>query len=120
MGHERAMFGMFWTHLQHQNTLTKHIEAFLAFFQKLVVKISHFSIKNDKETHVNQNRVCRFFCVCVCVVRARDNLRLKALVLENVLSTHIMGVTPLENFLRGREGQEANFFRLIVLKSKNF
>ena len=56
----------------------------------------------------------------VCVVRTRDNVRLKALILKNVLSTHIMGVTPLENFLRGREGQEANFFRLIVLKSKNF
>ena len=96
MGHERAMFGMFWTHLQHQNTLTKHIEAFLAFFQKLVVKISHFLIRNDKETHVNQNRVCRFNCVCV--VRPRDNVRLKALVLENVLSTHIIDATPLEFF----------------------
>ena len=56
----------------------------------------------------------------MCVVRARDNVRLKALALENVLSTHIMGVIPLENFLRSREGQQANFFRLIVLKSKIF
>ena len=71
MGHERAMFWMFWTHLQHQNTLTKHIEAFLVFFQKLVVKISHFSIKYDKETHVNQNRVCRFTCVCRTGTRQR-------------------------------------------------
>ena len=62
----------------------------------------YFTLKNDSQTHADQNRgvVCS-----VCVLRTRDNVRLKALILENVLHTHMMGVKSLENFLETLEGQ---------------
>eukprot|EP00493_Phyllostaurus_siculus_P024877 UN25219 len=43
---------------------------------------------------VNQNIGSRF--ICVCVVGTRDNVCLKALILENVLHTHMMGVKSLD------------------------
>ena len=41
------------------------------------------------------------------VVGSRDYVRLKALMLENILNTHIMGVRPIENFLQAPELREA-------------
>ena len=43
----------------------------------------------------------------VGVVGSRDYVRLKALMLENILNTHIMGVKPIENFLQVPELREA-------------
>ena len=43
----------------------------------------------------------------VGVVGSRDYVRLKALMLENILNTHIMGVRPIENFLQAPELREA-------------
>ena len=41
----------------------------------------------------------------MCVVGTRDNVRLKALILENVLRTGLMGVKSLGTFLETLEGQ---------------
>ena len=43
----------------------------------------------------------------VGVVRTRDYVSFKALKLENILNTHIMGVRPIENFLQAPELREA-------------
>ena len=48
---------------------------------------------------------------------------LKALTLDYVLNTNIMGVECLENFLRARKGRRITFFRpspLSRAKSENF
>ena len=54
----------------------------------------------------------------MCVVRTWNNVRLKVLILDNVLNTHIIGVEWLESFLRAREGQEVNFFSSVEQNPK--
>ena len=46
----------------------------------------------------------------VGVVWTRDYVRLKALMLENILNTHIMDVRPIENFLQAPEPQGVTVF----------
>ena len=46
----------------------------------------------------------------VSVVWTRDYVRLKALMLENILNTHIMDVRPIENFLQAPEPRGVTVF----------
>ena len=54
----------------------------------------------------------------MCVVRTWDNMSFKALILGNVLNTHIinLGVACLEKFLLARKGREVILFSSIRLK----
>ena len=56
----------------------------------------------------------------VHVVGSRDYVRLKALMLENILNSHIMGVRPIENFLQAPEPQGVTVFGPRSTKFRNF
>ena len=53
-------------------------------------------------------------------VWTRDYMRLKALMLENILKTHIMDARPIENFLQAPEPRRVTVFGLISTKFRNF
>ena len=54
----------------------------------------------------------------MCVARTWDNMSFKALILGNVLNTHIInsGVACLEKFLLARKGREVILFSSIRFK----
>ena len=54
------------------------------------------------------------------VVWTRDYVRLKALMLENILNTHIMDTRPIENFLHALEPRGVTVFGPISAKFRNF
>ena len=53
------------------------------------------------------------------VVWTRDYVRLKALMLENILNTHIMDVRPIEKFLQAPEPQGVTVFGPKVDRNEN-
>ena len=56
----------------------------------------------------------------VSVVWTLAYVRLKALMLENILNTHIMDARPIENFLQAPEPQRVTVFDPISAKFRNF
>ena len=56
----------------------------------------------------------------VSVMWTRDYLRLKALMLENILNTHIMDARPIENFLQAPEPRGVTVFGPRSTKFRNF
>ena len=117
--HERIMFGMFSICFEPRNSCRSHPLPIFVDFQQQYVKIGFFKLKKCCWTHVIQNPLCRFVCVC----RTWDDVRLRALTLRYVLNIYIMGVGSLEKFLRPRKGPGLSFFRLGPLtlpKSTNF
>ena len=56
----------------------------------------------------------------VGVVGSRDYVRLKALMLENILNTHIMDARPMENFLQAPEPRGVTIFGPRSTKCRNF
>ena len=69
--HERIMFGMFSTCFEPRNTCRSHLAAIFVDFQHQYVKIDFFKLKKCFLTHVIQNTLCRFLCVCRMITRQR-------------------------------------------------
>ena len=71
LGHERLMFGMFLTCFKPQNTCRNHIFVTFVDFSQQYAENGFFRLKKYFQTHVNQNTLCRFVCVCCMAMRVR-------------------------------------------------
>ena len=80
---------------------------FLAFWQIFGVLMSKSAIFGFKIASEAMQIKIPGAVLSVSVVWTRDYVRLKALMLENILNTHIMDVRPIENFLQAPELREA-------------
>ena len=69
--HERIMFGMFSTYFEPRNNRRSHPLAIFVDFQQQYVKSGFFKLKKCCQTHVIQNPLCRFVCVCRTDMRRR-------------------------------------------------
>ena len=69
--HDRIMFGMFSTCFEPRNSCRSHPLPIFVDFQQQYVKIGFFKLKKCCWTHVIQNPLCRFFCVCRTDMRRR-------------------------------------------------
>ena len=69
--HLRMMFGIFSTCFKPRNTCRSHLAAIFVDFQHQYVKIDFFKLKKCFLTHVIQNTLCRFLCVCRTITRQR-------------------------------------------------
>ena len=69
--HERIMFGMFSTYFEPRNNRRSHPLAIFVDFQQHYVKSGFFKLKKCCQTHVIQNPLCRFVCVCRTDMRRR-------------------------------------------------
>ena len=69
--HERIMFGMFSTCFEPRNNRRSHPLAIFVDFQQQYVKSGFFKLKKCCQTHVIQNPLCRFVCVCRTDMRRR-------------------------------------------------
>ena len=79
---------------------------FLAFWQIFGVLMSKSAIFGFKIASEAMQIKIPGAVLSVSVVWTRDYVRLKALMLENILNTHIMDVRPIENFLQAPELRE--------------
>ena len=74
---------------------------FLAFWQIFGVLMSKSAILSFKIASEAMQIKIQGAVLFVSVDWTRDYVRLKALMLENILNTHIMDVRPIENFFTG-------------------
>ena len=92
----------------------------MAFWQIFGVLISKSAIFGFKIASEAMQIKIPGAVLSVGVVWTRDYVRLKALMLENILNTHIMDARPIEKFLQAPEPRGVTVFGPISAKFRNF